>query len=483
MKLIAVLICILNIAICKGQTWESRINDSDYNNRLSKGLMSGDMLPDIPLGEVINNNTGKQRFSEFNGKIIILDFWSTWCQSCIADFPKMEELQNKFKDEIQIFLVNPTQTWAQVSPILNKRMPNLPIIVKDSFGISTQLLNLFPSRSTGHQVWIGKNGSIILRGAHYNNTPNKIQEAILGKNIFAIQDNGTTPQFDPNLPYINLIGEFKTTSVAYSSTITQFNNEYNPEGFGFVEDLYDTLTNTFRRTYVNFNILNLYSIAFQDYLKKMSSKLLYGPFRNSHLGAFGYHFFDIPEDTGNYTSEFIRKKSDIDVIRPKICYEQIVPASVSKEQQLLFMIEDLNRYLKGKIGREVVFNYKEKLYYSLVRTSKLDKLKAKSDLSTVIDTIEVNKDKVIRYKNAILDGVGDLVRESKLSDFLASNYWKGKPCYIFNETGFEKNKRIDIQIPFERLNTIEDLRKVLKSYDLDLVERKGKIGFLTFIKR
>src|SRR4051812_2371316 len=70
-------------------------------------LREGDKMPDIALGTVINNRTGKTRFSQFRGKIIILDFWSTTCTGCLAEMAYMENLQRQFKNRIQIFLVNP----------------------------------------------------------------------------------------------------------------------------------------------------------------------------------------------------------------------------------------------------------------------------------------------------------------------------------------------------------------------------------------
>ena len=44
--------------------------------------------------------TGKSRkFSEFRGKVVLLDFWATWCAPCLADIPKLKKLYEKFKDK------------------------------------------------------------------------------------------------------------------------------------------------------------------------------------------------------------------------------------------------------------------------------------------------------------------------------------------------------------------------------------------------
>src|SRR6266496_3039054 len=41
--------------------------------------------------------TGKARkFSEFKGKVLLLDFWATWCKPCLADIPHLKELYAKY---------------------------------------------------------------------------------------------------------------------------------------------------------------------------------------------------------------------------------------------------------------------------------------------------------------------------------------------------------------------------------------------------
>ena len=41
---------------------------------------------------------GKERkLSEFRGKLVLLDFWATWCKPCLADIPKLKVLYEKYR--------------------------------------------------------------------------------------------------------------------------------------------------------------------------------------------------------------------------------------------------------------------------------------------------------------------------------------------------------------------------------------------------
>lgn len=37
--------------------------------------------------------------SEFRGKIVFINFWTTWCLACVIEMPSMEKLHQKFKDK------------------------------------------------------------------------------------------------------------------------------------------------------------------------------------------------------------------------------------------------------------------------------------------------------------------------------------------------------------------------------------------------
>src|SRR5262245_21458749 len=69
------------------------------------------------------------KLSAFKGKVILLDFWATWCGPCKIEIPWFMEFQNKYgKDGLQVIGISVDDTLDKLKPFVADMKMNYPVL-------------------------------------------------------------------------------------------------------------------------------------------------------------------------------------------------------------------------------------------------------------------------------------------------------------------------------------------------------------------
>jgi thiol-disulfide isomerase/thioredoxin len=72
--------------------------------------------------------TGLSNIKELHGKVVYVDFWASWCVSCLASFPFMERMQQELGPRgFQVVAVNMDQRPADAARFLAAHHVTFPI--------------------------------------------------------------------------------------------------------------------------------------------------------------------------------------------------------------------------------------------------------------------------------------------------------------------------------------------------------------------
>jgi thiol-disulfide isomerase/thioredoxin len=87
----------------------------------------GDLLPDYQFEKVINYSKSTLNLRETKDKILIVEFWGTWCGPCIPALEHLDELQKKFKNDVIVVGIS-DDTEERLNKFLLKRPVGIPLV-------------------------------------------------------------------------------------------------------------------------------------------------------------------------------------------------------------------------------------------------------------------------------------------------------------------------------------------------------------------
>src|SRR5690242_5028426 len=70
------------------------------------------------------------KLSDYRGKVVLLDFWATWCEPCRAEIPHFVDLQNKYAAQgLQILGVSMDDSPDPVPAFVKQFKMNYPVVM------------------------------------------------------------------------------------------------------------------------------------------------------------------------------------------------------------------------------------------------------------------------------------------------------------------------------------------------------------------
>jgi len=107
-------------------------------------------------------NNANVRLSSYKGKVILLDFWATWCGPCKVEIPWFIEFQQKYgKNGLQVVGVSVDDTLSKLKPYVADMKMTYPVL--QGLGHDDMLEAYSPMPALPTTVLISRDGKICAR--------------------------------------------------------------------------------------------------------------------------------------------------------------------------------------------------------------------------------------------------------------------------------------------------------------------------------
>jgi len=118
-------------------------------------------LPDRPWEiDLVGTSLGGETvdLSDPGGRVLVLNYWATWCGPCVAEMPSLMKLMERTAESSVDYAFVTSEPEEKVRPFLEKRGWDLPVVIVDQ-----EALKPLQARGIPATFVIGGDGRIALR--------------------------------------------------------------------------------------------------------------------------------------------------------------------------------------------------------------------------------------------------------------------------------------------------------------------------------
>ncbi|MSP62393.1 MAG: TlpA family protein disulfide reductase [Myxococcales bacterium] len=138
------------------------------------GVAQGAPATDFTLRDLEGRDV---RLSDYTGKVVLIDFWATWCVPCEAEIPHLQQLYDEHKEKGFVILgiaMDGPETLANVGPKARSLNITFPVLLDEE----TKVVAVYnPKRTAPLSILIDRKGQIARTRSGFNAGDEKAIEA------------------------------------------------------------------------------------------------------------------------------------------------------------------------------------------------------------------------------------------------------------------------------------------------------------------
>lgn len=117
-------------------------------------------------------------YKHYKGKVVVVDFWATWCRPCVSEFPRIRSLIRRHPGEnFGVIGISLDSDINRLRSFVNSQSVNWHIVHNNGQGIHPTYKK-YGLKGIPHYMLIGKDGKVIHTDLHGSELEKAVEEAL-----------------------------------------------------------------------------------------------------------------------------------------------------------------------------------------------------------------------------------------------------------------------------------------------------------------
>ena len=150
--------------------WHTEVLGRMQQVVLATGIIQPDMVEEERIAsydfQLMDSDGNRSLFSDFEGEVVFLNFWATWCPPCVAEMPDIHSLYENQKDDVKFIMISLDRDREKAREFIARKGFEFPV-----YFLMSNLPGSYDTHSIPTTYLIDKSGKIIIENhgmAKYN---------------------------------------------------------------------------------------------------------------------------------------------------------------------------------------------------------------------------------------------------------------------------------------------------------------------------
>ncbi|SDK57669.1 Peroxiredoxin [Paenibacillus sp. OK060] len=125
-KMRSLLTILIGMAALLTAVWAIYQGTSSSEPKITGAIEAGATAPEFTA---VNSDGEQVKLSDYRGKVVMINFWASWCTPCVREMPKIKQIAQTYQNDVEALFVNVGEAKGTIREFMEKQQFDFPVII------------------------------------------------------------------------------------------------------------------------------------------------------------------------------------------------------------------------------------------------------------------------------------------------------------------------------------------------------------------